>query len=146
MDELQNHYTRWREAITKDYLLFESLYMTYVGRGKSIETGNRLLVAQSWGWEWRVIVKDREVLDWWKCSKIALQIHETPLVCTIQMGYKLHVSKAVHEKRDPRKAGGKWAHMQLFRRLAYEFLFLKTPEGSCTGSLFLSRGGSELGE
>lgn len=39
------------------------LFIWHVGRGKSIETGNRLLVARGWGWEWGVIVKDHEVWD-----------------------------------------------------------------------------------
>lgn len=44
MDDPWKRYAKWKEAVAKDYVLYDSTYIKYPG-GKSFETESRLLLA-----------------------------------------------------------------------------------------------------
>ena len=49
METPWEHYVKWKKPVTKDHILYDSIYMKYPKIGKSIET-ERLMVAQGWRW------------------------------------------------------------------------------------------------
>ena len=47
MDKPQKHYSKWKKPVKKGYMLYDSLYVKLLEKGKTTETDSIFMVARS---------------------------------------------------------------------------------------------------
>lgn len=114
---LEKYYAEWRKPVTQDHSLHDSICMKCPGRGKSIETESRSMVAKlppGWGeWKWLVkifllrLMKMFSIQLWWslyKPVKIVKIIEWYILNCWIVWDVNYSSIKLSQKKRQSTKA------------------------------------------